>query len=131
MVFKKILPAVLLSLAGSFIICCTALTVIPAKNENVCEPNQIIRLRVVANSDSSEDQAVKIKVRDGIHYVIAQDIFKITMSSNQEFTESLKGLLKCQHLKFVTEDEFNGTDIKDPLDDIIAMAGDVDQISIF
>ena len=73
----------------------------------------------------------KIKVRDGIHYVVAQDIFKLTMSSNKEFTESLKGLLKCEHLKFVTETEFNGTDKKDPLEDIIAMAGDVDQISIF
>ena len=73
----------------------------------------------------------KIKVRDGIHYVVAQDIFKLTMSSNKEFTDSLKGLLKCEHLKFVTETEFNGTDTKDPLEDIIAMAGDVDQISIF
>ncbi len=73
----------------------------------------------------------KIKVRDGVHYVVAQDIFKLTMSSNKEFTESLKGLLKCEHLKFVTETEFNGTDAKDPLEDIIAMAGDVDQISIF
>lgn len=73
----------------------------------------------------------KIKVRDGIHYVVAQDIFKITMSSNKEFTESLKGLLKCEHLKYVTETEFNGTDTKDPLEDIIAMADDVDQISIF
>lgn len=73
----------------------------------------------------------KIKVRDGIHYVVAQDIFKLTMSSNKEFTESLKGLLKCEHLKFVTDTEFNGTDTKDPLDDIIAMAEDVDQISIF
>ena len=53
------------------------------------------------------------------------------MSSNKEFTESLKGLLKCEHLKFVTDTEFNGTDTKDPLDDIIAMAEDVDQISIF
>lgn len=73
----------------------------------------------------------KIKVRDGIYYVVAQDIFKMTMSSNKEFTDSLKGLLKCKHLKYVTESEFNGTDAKDPLEDIIAMAGNVDQISIF
>lgn len=73
----------------------------------------------------------KIKVRDGIYYVIAQDIFKITMSANNEFTESLKGLLKCEHLKYVTDDEFNGTGAKDPLEDIIAKAGDTNQISIF
>ena len=32
---------------------------------------------------------------------------------------------------YATETEFNGSDTKDPLDDIIAMAEDVDQISIF
>lgn len=73
----------------------------------------------------------KIKVRDGVHYVVTQDIFKITMSNDKNFTENLKGLLKCEHLKYVTDAEFNGTDKKDPLDDIVAMAGDVDQISIF
>ena len=73
----------------------------------------------------------KIKIRDGIHYVVTQDIFKITMSNDKGFTENLKGLLKCEHLKYVTDAEFDGTDKKDPLDDIVAMAGDVDQISIF
>lgn len=73
----------------------------------------------------------KIKVRDGVHYVVTQDIFKITMSNDKNFTDSLKGLLKCEHLKYVTESEFDGTDAKDPLEDIIAMAEDVDQISIF
>ncbi len=73
----------------------------------------------------------KICVRDGIHHIITQEIFKNTMSNDKEFTESLKGILNAEHLKYVTESEFDGTDIKDPLEDIISMAGDVDQISIF
>ncbi len=73
----------------------------------------------------------KIKVREGIHYVVTQDIFKVTMSNDKNFTDNLKGLLKCEHLKYVTDAEFDGTDKKDPLDDIVAMAGDIDQISIF
>ncbi|MEE1043586.1 MAG: DNA polymerase III subunit gamma/tau [Clostridia bacterium] len=73
----------------------------------------------------------KIQVRDGIHYVVTQEIFKNTMSNDKDFTESLKGILNAEHLKYVTEAEFDGTDTKDPLEDIISMAGDVDQISIF
>ena len=73
----------------------------------------------------------KIQVRDDIYYVIAQDIFKNAMLNDKTFTENLKGLLKCEHLKYVTDAEFNGTNNKDPLDDIIAMADDIDQISIF
>ncbi len=73
----------------------------------------------------------KIHVRDGIYYVITQEIFKNTMSNDKEFTDNLKGILNTEHLKYVTEAEFDGTDSKDPLEDIISMAGDVDQISIF
>lgn len=104
------------------------------KSEEVAEINTAHLADTLANISGALAPMLrmsKIKVRDGIHYVVAQDIFKITMSSNKEFTESLKGLLKCEHLKYVTEAEFNGTDTKDPLEDIIAMADDVDQISIF
>jgi len=73
----------------------------------------------------------KIQQRDGTHYIITQEIFKNTMSNDKEFTNNLKGILNAEHLKYVTEDEFKRTDTKDPLDDIISMAGDVDQISIF
>lgn len=73
----------------------------------------------------------KICVRDGIHHIITQEIFKNAMSNDKEFTENLKGILNAEHLKYVTETEFDGTDTKDPLEDIISMAGDIDQISIF
>lgn len=108
--------------------------VIEQKTEDTTEINTAHLADTLANINGALAPMLrmsKIKVRDGIYYVVAQDIFKITMSSNKEFTESLKGLLKCEHLKYVTDDEFNGTDNKDPLEDIIAMADDIDQISIF
>ena len=108
--------------------------IVKEKTEDTTEINTAHLADTLANINGALAPMLrmsKIKVRDGIYYVVAQDIFKITMSSNKEFTESLKGLLKCEHLKYVTDAEFNGTDNKDPLEDIIAMADDIDQISIF
>lgn len=108
--------------------------VVEEKAENTAEINTAHLADTLSNINGALAPMLrmsKIKVRDGIYYVVAQDIFKMTMSSNKEFTESLKGLLKCEHLKYVTDAEFSGTDNKDPLEDIIAMADDIDQISIF
>ncbi len=66
-VLKKILPAAVVSVAGSFVCLCIILTVIPGKNENTMNVyDNTIRLRVVANSDSDYDQKLKLTVRDGI-----------------------------------------------------------------
>ena len=103
--FKKILPAVLLSLAGSFIICCTALTVIPAKGERVLDTDdEIVRFRVVANSDSEEDQALKLRVRDGL----LPDIVK--MFSECESTEDVRSAFYQgrETIKLVAEDIISG-----------------------
>lgn len=104
----------------------------------ITSPEQSIDTRYIADTLSNINVALapmlkmsKIEVRDGIHYVITQDIFKNTMSNDKEFTENLKGILNCEHLKYVTESEFNGDNSKDPLEDIISMAEDVGQISIF
>lgn len=64
---KKILPAILISVAGSFVIFCLVLTVIPHSAENTVNVfDSTVRLRVVANSDSDRDQRLKLAVRDGI-----------------------------------------------------------------
>ncbi len=110
--------------------------VAPKVDENTAdtEVNVIHLAETLSAIDAAHSTMLKmskIKIRDGIHYVVAQDIFKKAMSENEKFTASLKGLLKCEHIKYVTETEFDGTETKDPLDDIISMAGDVDQISIF
>ncbi len=109
-------------------------TIEPEVAEDVAEINTAHLADTLSNINGALAPMLKmskIKVRDGIHYVVAEEIFKITMSGNREFSDALMGLLKCEHLKYVTPAEFNGTDIKDPLDDILAMADDVDQISIF
>lgn len=67
MILKKILPAAVISVAGSFVFVGIVLTVIPSKSEKeVSVYDNTIRLRVVANSDSEYDQRLKLAVRDGI-----------------------------------------------------------------
>lgn len=67
MILKKILPAAVISVAGSFVFVGIVLTVIPSKSEKeVSVYDNTIRLRVVANSDSEHDQKLKLAVRDGI-----------------------------------------------------------------
>lgn len=64
---KKILSAIGISLAGSFVVFCLILTVIPHSSEKVIDVTEsTVRLRVVANSDSELDQCLKLMVRDGI-----------------------------------------------------------------
>ena len=72
---KKILSAIGISLAGSFVVFCVILTVVPHSCENVIDVTEsTVRLRVVANSDSGRDQSLKLMVRDGI-IGKAHDIF--------------------------------------------------------
>ena len=72
---KKLLPAIGISLAGSFVILCLILTVIPHSSEKVIDVTEsTVRLRVVANSNSERDQTLKLKVRDGI-ISKAQELF--------------------------------------------------------
>ena len=59
---KKLELALLLGLAGS--ICCSALNE-TAANQAALEQN-VLRLHILANSDSIDDQALKLKVRDRI-----------------------------------------------------------------
>ncbi len=101
---------------------------------NVAEINVAHLADTLSNIDAAHSSMLKmskIKVRDGVHYVVTQDIFKKAMSENEKFTQNLKGLLKCEHIKYVTETEFDGSRANDPLADILSMANDVDQISIF
>ncbi|MED4534501.1 stage II sporulation protein R [Metabacillus fastidiosus] len=47
-------------------------------NEPVVIPDEAIRLRILANSDSDEDQALKRKVRDEVNKEITQWVEKLT-----------------------------------------------------
>lgn len=73
---KRIFMTVLFSLAISFVVFCIALAVVPHENENTVNVfDSTVRLRVVANSDSDEDQALKLAVRNDI-IGLAHEIFK-------------------------------------------------------
>lgn len=74
----QIIFLVLISLAVSFVLFCVALKAIPheAEKERVVNVfDNTVRLRVVANSDSAEDQALKLAVRNDI-IGVAHEIFK-------------------------------------------------------
>ena len=106
----------------------------PKEENNIAEINVIHLADTLSSIDAAHSSMLKmskIKIRDGVHYVVTQDIFKKAMSENNQFTTSLKGLLKCDHIKYVTETEFDGNKENDPLEDILSMANDNDQISIF
>jgi len=47
-------------------------------NEKIVIPNEAIRLRILANSDSAEDQALKQKVRDAVNEQINQWVADLT-----------------------------------------------------
>ncbi len=44
----------------------------------------IIRFHVIANSDSSEDQVLKLKVRDGLLKIMEKDIAKLTLEAKDK-----------------------------------------------
>ena len=55
------------------------------KTENVVIPEESIRFRVIANSDSSEDQALKVKVKDNLNLEL-QNILKASNNINDSRT---------------------------------------------
>ena len=74
----QIVFSVLISLALSFVLFCVALNAVPHEAERARTVNvfdNTVRLRVVANSDSDEDQALKLAVRNDI-IGVAHEIFK-------------------------------------------------------
>ena len=58
--------------------------------------DHVIRLHVVANSDSQEDQAIKLRVRDAVIHSISQDLEKITdvEAAKQYIQENLPKIQK-------------------------------------
>ena len=58
---KRIISLVLLGISVLTVTACAAL-----QAQSQCMAEKIIRLHVVANSDSDVDQAVKLRVRDAV-----------------------------------------------------------------
>lgn len=64
-----------------FVLCATICNVLPIHGENKIY-DSVVRLHVLANSDSDEDQALKLKVRDSILAYVSPKI--IDSSSREE-----------------------------------------------
>ena len=102
---KKLLPAIVISLAGSFVIFCLVLTVIPHSSENVIDvTDSTVRLRVVANSDSERDQALKLAVRDGI-IGKAEELFAdcVSITDARRRIEQNKAFLQKEAVKILRQ----------------------------
>lgn len=69
----KQLPDILLSAAVSFLLVLIAFITLPNEREGrVVNCDEILRLRVVANSDSAFDKEQKLAVRDGVMPVVEE-----------------------------------------------------------
>ncbi len=72
---KKVILRVIASVLAAFVLFCTAIFAIPLESEKVCDVfKDTVRLRVIANSDSTEDTELKYLVRNDI-IGIATEIF--------------------------------------------------------
>lgn len=54
------------------------------------EYQDIIRFHVIANSDSKEDQALKLKVRDGVLDAVNEELVRETMAQYEEAEEDIR-----------------------------------------
>lgn len=64
---KKVLTSVFLAIGAAFFFCAGGFLTFAENCEDVC--SEVLRLHIPANSDSEEDQAIKLKLRD---YVLGE-----------------------------------------------------------
>ena len=76
------------------IIACFMLIAVIAsnKNDNYVIPDEAIRLRIVANSNSNYDQLIKMKVRDNLEASLEKTVLQ--QSSIEEARKNIKNNLK-------------------------------------
>lgn len=81
-------------------------------NDEIVIPSDAIRLRILANSDSEEDQALKRKVRDAVNKEITEWVAELT--SKEEAKQLLKSKLpEIQKIaEKVVEEENNNQAVK-------------------
>ena len=83
---KRIISLVLLGISVLTVTACAAL-----QAQSQCMAEKIIRLHVVANSDSDVDQAVKLRVRDAVLRE-AQNVLSDASDAKQAITAQLPAL---------------------------------------
>lgn len=88
----------ILALVCVFILCVTVCNILPIHGEEKIYES-VVRLHVLANSDSEEDQALKLKVRDAILAYTSPKV--IDSKSREEAIEILQGEL--ENIKKIAE----------------------------
>ncbi len=132
---KKFTLAVILAM-----IICTAASIFGNAREVEAVTDKLIRIHVIANSDSEADQSLKLKVRDGINAAVSE--LTSSCASKEEAMESLRSSL--DGLRAVAEKTVaeNGFDCKVSCtlgreefderryDDFVLPAGEYDSLCI-
>ena len=67
--------------AAALILCVMAFYTSPAVQAEPLSNSDFLRFHVIANSDSPEDQALKLRVRDGLLKAINKDLAVHTMTT--------------------------------------------------
>ncbi len=70
---NRVFTKVMLSLSVGILLACSVSSVIPASGEEKLY-SDVIRLHVIAESDSPEDQAVKLSVRDSVLELVSEEM---------------------------------------------------------
>lgn len=96
-----------------------------AKLNAVCAQNPAIGSLLAGTRTELHHETVYIVFQDGI--------LRDTMAKNPMFADTVSKALQPHTVKFVTQEEFenNGNPKGDPLDDIIAMADSIEQLTIY
>ncbi len=89
----------MLLLVCVFTLCVSICGILPIHGEEKIY-DSVVRLHVIANSDSDEDQALKLKVRDAVLAYVSPKV--IDSESREEAIEILKNEL--EYIKSVAED---------------------------
>lgn len=91
---KKRMPGFLCMAAACMIVCAVLSMVAPAKGEmislNKGIADSVLRFHIIANSDSDEDQHLKLKVRTAVTKVMSQKMSKEGISTKKDAENYVK-----------------------------------------
>ena len=95
------------AVCASFLIACTVVSVFPSREE--CSIyDDVLRLHVLAESDSEEDQALKLKVRDRVLLLLSDRLEDCgSIEDAYAAAESMLGEIESEAEKCVAENGFN------------------------
>lgn len=97
---------IILSLCAAFLVSFTVLSVLPINGEEQIY-NDMIRLHVIANSDSATDQNLKLKVRDAVLDVMEKEDFTKDKDTAEAFLGAQSEMLMIAAENVVREEGYS------------------------